>query len=207
MTDATPAPSGAPTLVGRIVRLEPLTEAHREALRPVAQDERIWTTSLTHALGPSFDTWFDDALAERASGRRLPFAVRLAEGRLVGSSSFLDVTPAHRRVEIGATWYHPDVWGTAVNPECKLLLLGHAFDVMQVNRVALVTDALNLRSQAAIAKLGAVRDGVLRSDRITQGGRVRDSVVFSILAPEWPPVRARLEQRLIAFERHGSGLA
>ena len=207
MTDATPAPSGAPTLVGRSVRLEPLTEAHREALRPVAQDERIWTTSLTHALGPSFDTWFDDALAERASGRRLPFAVRLAEGRLVGSSSFLDVTPAHRRVEIGATWYHPDVWGTAVNPECKLLLLGHAFDVMQVNRVALVTDALNLRSQAAIAKLGAVRDGVLRSDRITQGGRVRDSVVFSILAPEWPPVRARLEQRLIAFERHGSGLA
>jgi len=207
MTDATPAPSGAPTLVGRIVRLEPLTEAHREALRPVAQDERIWTTSLTHALGPSFDTWFDDALAERASGRRLPFAVRLAEGRLVGSSSFLDVTPAHRRVEIGATWYHPDVWGTAVNPECKLLLLGHAFDVMQVNRVALVTDALNLRSQAAIAKLGAVRDGVLRSDRITQGGRVRDSVVFSILAPEWPSVRARLEQRLIAFERHGSGLA
>jgi RimJ/RimL family protein N-acetyltransferase len=207
MTDATPALSGAPTLVGRIVRLEPLTEAHREALRPVAQDERIWTTSLTHALGPSFDTWFDDALAERASGRRLPFAVRLAEGRLVGSSSFLDVTPAHRRVEIGATWYHPDVWGTAVNPECKLLLLGHAFDVMQVNRVALVTDALNLRSQAAIAKLGAMRDGVLRSDRITQGGRVRDSVVFSILAPEWPSVKARLEQRLIAFERHGSGLA
>jgi RimJ/RimL family protein N-acetyltransferase len=207
MTDATPALSGAPTLVGRIVRLEPLTEAHREALRPVAQDERIWRTSLTHALGPSFDTWFDDALAERASGRRLPFAVRLAEGRLVGSSSFLDVTPAHRRVEIGATWYHPDVWGTAVNPECKLLLLGHAFDVMQVNRVALVTDALNLRSQAAIAKLGAMRDGVLRSDRITQGGRVRDSVVFSILAPEWPSVKARLEQRLIAFERHGSGLA
>jgi RimJ/RimL family protein N-acetyltransferase len=206
MTDTTPALGGAPTLVGRIVRLEPLTEAHREALRPVAQDERIWTTSLTHALGPSFDTWFDDALAERASGRRLPFAVRLAEGRLVGSSSFLDVTPAHRRVEIGATWYHPDVWGTAVNPECKLLLLGHAFDVMRVNRVALVTDALNLRSQAAIAKLGAVRDGVLRSDRITQGGRVRDSVVFSILAPEWPSVKARLEPRLIDFERHGSGL-
>lgn len=207
MTDAMPPRSDAPTLVGRTVRLEPLTEAHREALRPVAQDERIWTTSLTHALGPSFDTWFDEALGERASGRRLPFAVRLAEGRLVGSSSFLDVTPAHRRVEIGATWYHPEVWGTAVNPECKLLLLGHAFDVMQVSRVALVTDLLNQRSQAAIAKLGAVREGVLRSDRITQGGRVRDSVIFSILAPEWPAARTRLEQRLIAFERHGSGLA
>jgi RimJ/RimL family protein N-acetyltransferase len=197
----------APTLVGRTVRLEPLDEAVREALRPVAQDEYIWTTSLTHALGPSFDTWFDEALAERASGRRIPFAVRLADGRLVGSSSYLDVTPAHQRVEIGATWYHPEVWGSAVNPECKLLLLAHAFDVMQVNRVALVTDALNLRSQAAIAKLGAVREGVLRADRITQGGRVRDSVVFSILAPEWPAVRRRLEQRLIAYERHGSGLA
>lgn len=207
MTDAMPPLSDVPTLAGRVVRLEPLTEAHREALRPVAQDERIWTTSLTHALGPAFDTWFDAALRERDSGRRVPFAVRLADGTLVGSSSYLDVTPEHRRVEIGATWYHPEVWGTAVNPECKLLLLGHAFDVLRVHRVALVTDALNLRSQAAIAKLGAVREGVLRSDRITQDGRVRDSVVSSILAPEWPAVRARLEQRLVAFERHGSGLA
>jgi N-acetyltransferase len=207
MTDALPPLHHAPTLAGRFVRLEPLTEAHREALRPVAQEERIWTTSLTHALGPAFDSWFDEALRERDAGRRLPFTVRLAAGALVGSSSYLDVTPAHKRVEIGATWYHPEVWGTAVNPECKLLLLGHAFDVMQVSRVALVTDLLNQRSQAAIAKLGAVREGVLRSDRITQGGRVRDSVIFSILAPEWPAVRTRLAQRLIALERHGSGLA
>jgi RimJ/RimL family protein N-acetyltransferase len=207
MTDAAERLGSAPALVGRTVRLEPLAEAHREALRPVAQDERIWTTSLTNALGSSFDSWFDEALGERGTGRRTPFAVRLADGRLVGSSSYLDIAPAHRRVEIGATWYHPDAWGTAVNPECKLLLLAHAFDAMQVSRVALVTDALNLRSQAAIAKLGALREGVLRSDRITQGGRVRDSVIFSILAPEWPAVRTRLEQRLIAFERHGSGLA
>jgi N-acetyltransferase len=207
MADAVPPLGDAPTLAGRVVRLEPLREAHREALRPVAQDERIWTTSLTHALGPAFDTWFDEALRERDAGRRRPFAVRLTDGTLVGSSSYLDVTPEHRRVEIGATWHHPEVWGTAVNPECKLLLLGHAFDAMRVNRVALVTDALNLRSQAAIAKLGAVREGVLRSDRITQGGRVRDSVIFSILAAEWPAVRTRLEQRLIAFERHGSGLS
>ncbi|HEX5818420.1 MAG TPA: GNAT family protein, partial [Gemmatimonadales bacterium] len=127
---------------------------------------------------------------------RLPFAVRLADGRLVGSSSYLDITPAHRRLEIGATWYHPDVWATAVNPECKLLLLTHAFEVLQVNRVALVTDALNLRSQAAIARLGAVREGVLRADRITQTGRVRDSVIFSIVAAEWPAVRHGLERRL-----------
>lgn len=207
MADPASSPLDAPTLVGRVVRLEPLLEAHREPLRPLAQDERIWTTSLTHALGPAFDAWFDEALRERAAGRRLPFAVRLAGGRHVGSSSYLDITPAHRRVEIGATWYHPDVWATAVNPECKLLLLTHAFDVLQVNRVALVTDALNLRSQAAIAKLGAVREGVLRADRITQTGRVRDSVVFSILAAEWPSVRQGLEGRLAAFAAHGKGSA
>jgi RimJ/RimL family protein N-acetyltransferase len=200
----TSLPFDAPVLAGRVVQLEPLVETHREPLRPMAQDERIWTTSLTHALGPSFDTWFDEALRERAAGRRLPFAVRLADGRIVGSSSYLDITPAHLRLEIGATWYHPDVWATAVNPECKLLLLTHAFEVLQVNRVALVTDALNLRSQAAIAKLGAVREGVLRADRITQTGRVRDSVVFSILAPEWPAVRAGLERRLATLSGSGA---
>jgi RimJ/RimL family protein N-acetyltransferase len=186
----------APTLAGRVAQLEPLAEAHREALRPVAQEERIWTTSLTHALGPSFDAWFDAALHELAAGARLPFVVRLADGRLIGSSSYLDIALAHRRLEIGATWYHPDVWATAVNPQCKLLLLTHAFEVLHVNRVALVTDALNVRSQAAIARLGAVREGVLRADRVTQGGRVRDTVVFSILAAEWPAVRAGLERRL-----------
>lgn len=184
-------------LTGRWVRLVPLDESHREPLRQAADDDRIWEHYPTRASGPGFDPWFDEALAEQHAGRRVPFAVgRVADGRWIGSTSYLDITPRHRRVEIGSTWYHPDAWGTAVNPECKLLLLAHAFEVVRVNRVTLLTDVLNTRSQAAIAKLGAVREGVLRSHMVTQGGRVRDSVVFSIVTAEWPAVRAGLLARL-----------
>jgi RimJ/RimL family protein N-acetyltransferase len=188
-------------LNGRWVRLVPLDESHREPLRQAAADDRIWELTLTRASGPGFDPWFDEALAEMRAGRRLPFAVgRAADGRWVGSTSYLDLAPRHRRVEVGSTWYQPDAWGTAVNPECKLLLLGYAFDVVGVNRVALVTDELNARSQTAIAKLGAVREGVLRSHMVSQGGRVRDSVMFSIVAAEWPAVRAGLVARLPGYE-------
>jgi RimJ/RimL family protein N-acetyltransferase len=184
-------------LNGRWVRLVPLDESHREPLRQAADDDRIWGHTLTRASGPGFDPWFDEALAEWRAGRRVPFAVcRVADGRWVGSTSYLDIAPRHRRVEVGSTWYHPDVWGTPINPECKLLLLAYAFDVVGVDRVALVTDALNARSQAAIARLGAVREGVLRSHMVSQGERVRDTVVFSIVSAEWPAVRAGLQARL-----------
>ena len=185
------------TLSGRHVRLEPLAEAHREPLRLAADDERIWRHTITVARGPRFDEWFDDALAQYAGGMRLPFAVRrLADDTLIGSTSYLDVVLKHQRVEIGSTWYRPECWGTTINPECKLLLLAHAFDGLGVNRVAFITDRLNERSQAAIAKLGAVREGVLRAHMVVQGGRVRDSVMFSITSDEWPPVRERLTARL-----------
>src|SRR5438034_5406263 len=121
-----------PTLSGRWVALEPLAEAHREPLRRAADDERIWTTTIVRADGDAFDAWFEAALAERATGRRIPFAVRkLADRSCVGSTSYLDIAPHHRRIEIGATWYRSESWGTVVNPECKLLLLAHAFDVME----------------------------------------------------------------------------
>jgi RimJ/RimL family protein N-acetyltransferase len=179
------------------VRLEPLAERHREKLRAAADDERIWVHTLTVARGDGFDRLFEEALAECNARKRIPFAVqRLSDGQLLGSTSYLDINPRHKRLEIGATWYHPSVWGTVVNPECKLLLLNHAFEVLGVNRVALVTDARNHRSQAAIAKLGAAREGVLRSHMITQGGRARDSVLFSIIASEWPQVQAGLMARL-----------
>ena len=191
-----------PALTGRWVRLEPLAEAHREALRRAADDERIWTNTLVVGRGPGFDASFDDAFVQRDAGRQIPFAVRLlTDDRLIGSTSYLDVNPRHKRVEIGSTWYEPAVWGTAVNPECKLLLLAHAFEVLGVNRVALVTDLRNEHSQAAIAKLGAVREGVLRAHMVTQGERVRDSVVFSIVVAEWPRVKERLTGRLSAWQK------
>jgi RimJ/RimL family protein N-acetyltransferase len=189
------------TLTGRWVRLEALAESHREPLRGAADDERIWQHTLVRGRGPEFDTWFDEAIKQRDSGRQVPFAVRrLHDESLVGSTSYQDVVLRHKRVEIGSTWYNPAVWATQVNPECKLLLMTHAFEVLGVNRVSFVTDLRNERSQAAIARLGAVREGVCRSHMITQGGRVRDSVLFSIIAPEWPQVKARLLARLAAAE-------
>jgi RimJ/RimL family protein N-acetyltransferase len=185
------------TLMGRWVQLEPLHEAHRDALRVAGDDDRIWEHGVTRARGPGFVTWFDTAMAQRQAGQRIPFAVRRrSDGEVIGSTSFLEPVTAHRRVEIGATWYVPREWGTMVNPECKYMLLRHAFEVMGMNRVSLVTDVRNERSQAAIAKLGAVREGILRSHMVVQDGRVRDSVLFSIVAPEWPTVREKLLSRL-----------
>jgi N-acetyltransferase len=184
-------------LTGRWVQLEALGDQHRDALRAAADDERIWVHALTVARGPEFDRWFEDALANRSAGRQFPFAVRrLDEQTLVGSTSYLDPVPRHRRVEIGSTWYVPDAWGTRVNPECKLLLLAHAFDGLGMNRVSLCTDVRNARSQAAIEKLGAVKEGILRAHMVTQGGRVRDSVLYSIVLEDWPGVKARLTARL-----------
>ncbi|HKB05444.1 MAG TPA: GNAT family protein [Gemmataceae bacterium] len=188
-------------LTGRWVQLEPLAEGHREGLCAAADDDRIWEHFLTDGRGSGFDPWFDEAFRQRDAGRAVPFAVRLlAGGRPVGCTAYLDYSPRHRRVEIGGTWYHPDVWGTRVNPECKLLLLAYAFDILGVNRVQLVTDVRNDRSQRAIAKLGAIREGVLRAHMVSRNGRVRDSVLFAITTADWPAVRAGLEERLTSVE-------
>ena len=190
----------APVLSTRFVRLEPLTEEHRAGLRAAGDDDRVWEHLSILGRGAGFDAWFTTALAQREAGRRFPFAVRLAgSGELVGSTSYLDPVPEHKRVEIGWTWYRPDHWATAVNPECKYLLLCHAFETLGLNRVSFLTDLKNQRSQAAIAKLGAVREGVLRYHAITRNGRVRDSVIFGISAPDWPAVKERLTARLAAF--------
>ena len=190
----------APVLTGEWVRLEPLAEEHREPLRAASDDDRVWQFMYFDGRGPLFDRAFNDALAQRAEGKRLPYAVRLiATGELIGGTSYIEPNAQHKRVEIGWTWYRPDHWAGTVNPECKLLLLAHAFDALGLNRVQLVTDLLNTRSQAAIAKLGATREGVLRSHAITRGGRIRDTVVFSIIASEWPAVKAGLLARLAAF--------
>lgn len=187
----------ATLLEGPNLQLEPLEDTHREELRRAADDERIWQHFYVVARGSGFDTWFNDTLERRESGEQIPFAVRrMSDRALIGSTSYLDIVLRHRSINIGATWYVPAVWGTFVNTESKLLLLTHAFEVLGMNRVALYTDVKNERSQAAITKLGAVREGILRSHMITQGERVRDSVLFSIIAPDWEQVKANLTRRL-----------
>jgi N-acetyltransferase len=193
-------PYAGVTLRGQRVQLEPLNESHRGPLRIAANDERIWQHTLFDGRGPEFDEWFDNALKLGGTGAQIPFAVRLLAGeRLIGSTSYLDPSERHKRIEIGSTWYSPVDWESAVNPECKLLLLRHAFEVFGVNRVSLITDLRNERSQRAIAKLGATREGILRNHMISQGGRIRDSIVFSITAAEWPGVAERLQTRLASL--------
>jgi RimJ/RimL family protein N-acetyltransferase len=186
-----------PTLIAGPIRLEPLTEAHRAGLATAANHEQIWAHMPSRATGDAFDFWFDRALDLALTGREAVWAVRTtADGVLAGSTRYLAIEEAHRRLEIGHTWYAPQVWGTRVNPACKLALLRYAFDSLEFNRVELKTDSRNLRSQGAIAKLGATREGVFRAHVIRADGSLRDSVYFSIVRDEWPAVRARLTARL-----------
>ncbi|HZW16772.1 MAG TPA: GNAT family protein, partial [Brevundimonas sp.] len=185
---------------GRFVRLEPYAEPLKEELRRALDcDAESWDLFAASGQGAGFESWWAQAMAEMAAGTRVPFAVRwLRDDRFIGTSSYLSIRPQDRGAEIGSTFYQPHFRGGPVNPECKLLLLSHAFGAGAL-RMQLVTDGRNLRSQAAIAKLGAVREGVLRRHKITHTGRVRDTVMFSITDQDWPDVRARLDQRLAAF--------
>jgi RimJ/RimL family protein N-acetyltransferase len=185
-------------LDGKFVRLEPLEERHREAVRPAAQYPEIFTVT-TSALGPLYDPYIDNALRRSDSIHDLAFAVLLkAEGRYVGMTRFLNIEEAHRKLEIGSTWYTPSTWGGPVNPECKLLLMRHAFETLKFNRVEYKTDVRNARSRAAILKLGAAQEGIFRKHMIMADGHVRDSVYFSIIDTDWPAVKAGLEKRLNA---------
>lgn len=189
----------AQNLTGRFVQLEPLAEAHREGLRVAANDPSIWTYFPVNASGADFEAWFNGVRQMHESGAYISFAVRrLADNALVGTSWFLAIVPEHKRVEIGGTWYARDAQASPVNPECKLLLLTHAFDA-GANRVELKTDARNARSRAAIANLGAKEEGVHRAHMVVRDGHIRDTVYFSIIRSEWPAVRAGLEARLAAF--------
>jgi RimJ/RimL family protein N-acetyltransferase len=184
-------------LEGRFVRLEPYAAALRDDVRAALDcDPDAWNVFAASGQGEQFDGWWRRALEETAAGTRVAFAVRrLSDGVIVGTTSYLNIRPEHRGVEIGSTFYVPGARGGPINPECKLLMLSHAFDAGAI-RVELITDARNLRSQAAIAKLGAVREGTLRKHKITWTGHQRDTVVFSVTDEDWPSVRAALEARL-----------
>lgn len=181
------------------VRLEPFEPHHKEPLRLACDaDPELWPTLYSMSLGgDQFDGGWERLRGFQAAGTWLPFAV-IRDDEVVGVSSFIDINPNYRTLEIGCTYYRPDARGGAVNPAAKRLLLEQAF-ACGAQRVAFQVDQINLRSQAAVTKLGAVREGVMRDDKITWTGRVRSSVIFSILAGEWPAVRAQLDERLAAF--------
>jgi RimJ/RimL family protein N-acetyltransferase len=189
--------ASAPTLVGRHVTLRPLDRDDRAALLDAAGDGALHRLFYTGVPSPeTIDGYLDTVMAERDYGRAMPFAVLDANGGVIGSTRFLRMSREHRRVEIGATFYRRSAQRSAVNTEAKLLLLGHAFDVLGCHVVQIRTDWFNRRSQAAIERLGAKRDGVLRNHQTAADGRVRDIVVYSIIASEWPSVRRNLHHLL-----------
>ena len=199
MTDPRPPMEVRPlTLEGEHVRLEPLTMAHHAALWEIAKDHELWRWTATDIRTPDdLRGYMETALAEQAAGRALPFAtIAKAAGRPVGSTRFGNIEPLNRRTEIGWTWLGSPWQRTAANTEAKLLMLTHAFETWGCIRVEFKTDALNQASRAAIARLGAKEEGTFRRHIITQTGRVRDTVYYSILDEEWPSIKARLEARL-----------
>lgn len=193
-------------LEGHGVRLEPLRHAHHDALAEAAADGRLWELWFTSVPAPGETAaYIDGALERQSAGTQCAFVVRdLITERIVGTTSYHDIVAAIDRVEIGWTWYAASSQRTHVNTACKRLLLSHAFDTLGCRVVGLRTDQFNFRSQRAIEALGAKKDGVLRHHQVRRDGTVRDSVVYSILAHEWPDVRRHLDARLVkfrAFER------
>ena len=186
------------TLEGHGVRLEPLAPDHAEGLRSAVADGRLWELWFTAVPGPEeVPSYIATALAAQDAGHQLPWAVReLGSGAIVGSTRFHDVVAAIDRVEIGYTWYAQRWQRTFVNTACKLLLFGHAFDTLGCRVVGLRTDNFNFASQRAIAALGARQDGVIRHHFARRDGTVRDSVMYSVLAQEWPDVQRHLRLRL-----------
>lgn len=187
-------------LEGHGVRLEPLTPAHAPGLAVAATEgdqARLFFTFVPEPDGT--EAYIADALAGQEAGHMLPWAV-VVDGEVVGSTRYHDIVAKADRVEIGYTWYRPRWQRTHVNTACKLLLMEYAFDQLECGVVGLRTDGLNLRSQRAIEALGAKKDGVLRNHSTRRDGTIRDDVMYSILAAEWPGVRLHLETRLW---RHG----
>jgi len=197
-----PPPDGT-TLRGTVVDARPF-EAYRdaEALFAAVDHDAVWE----HVAGrPDDSAALAETMRRRREGGSLPWVVRLAvpysglaAGTCVGSSSYLEVSVEDARLEVGSTTYSPSLWGTAVNPDTKLLLLGHAFDVLRVGRVQLKTDVRNTRSQEAIARLGATYEGTLRRYQRRTDGTVRDTALFSVVAEDWPAVRDGLRERVAA---------
>ena len=191
---------GGRSLIGAGVRLDPTVPADAPAIFAAVDFDEVWAAG--YSGGPSgrptepagWERRIDAAVAEQ----RAMFTVRAGD-EVIGTTSLGDTILEHQRTHLGWTAYTPATWGTSVNPECKLLLLTHAFEECGFGRVKIQTDSINLRSQAAIAKLGAIREGVLRRHMVRPDGTTRDTVVFSVTVDAWPAVKAGLEARLAVF--------
>src|SRR5262249_13570208 len=193
------------TLAGRIVRLEPLQPAHAPDLfAALAVDPTIWRwwREIPPTDLDGMRDFVNATLREQAGGSVVAFAqVQVASGRAVGTTTYMDIRPQDRGLEIGSTWLGKPWQRTGINTEAKYILLRHAFEDLGAARVQLKTDARNVQSQAAIARLGAVREGVLRKHRLVRDGYLRDSVMFSIVEEEWPAAKDRLENLMAAHEK------
>ena len=188
------------TLIGTHVRIEPMTEAHIPALAEIGVGQGFWHFMLYGDMKTEADmrNWVLDILSRKQD---IPFVVvHLASGRVAGATRYLNIMPNDLGLEIGGTWYGPEFQRTAVNTECKYLLLKYAFESLGAIRVQLKTDSRNLRSQKAIERIGGVKEGVLRNHMILPDGTIRHSVFYSILDSEWEGVKGRLEEMMREFE-------
>lgn len=176
-------------------RLEPLEERHYALLLPIAMEKILWQFSTTNILSePDFRKYFDTALAEKKAGTAYPFAVYDKLNNCYGGCTrYGNIAFEHKRLEIGWTWYHPKLQGSGLNKACKSLLLHFAFEQLQLNRVELKTSHLNLKSQAAMLKIGAVKEGTLRNHMINENGMIRHTVFFSFIKEEWPATKVIYE--------------
>jgi len=187
------------TLTGRVVRLEALSRSHVPELTNAGQDENIWKHMVYGTIQTQSQMLelVEELIRRQEKGTDLPFAViHLPTSQAIGMTRYMDIRPQDRALEIGGTWYAPSYQRTAVNTESKLLLLTHAFEVVGCIRVQFKTDSRNVQSQQALERIGAVREGVLRSHMVLSDGYIRDSVYYSIIASEWPQVKANLIKRL-----------
>ncbi len=185
-------------LEGEHVRLEPLSLSHLDGLCEIGIVEELWRWIPTQVTTPEqMKAYVELALTERANGVSMPFAqIERKSGRVIGSSRYMNIEKAHRRLEIGSTWIAPAWQRSAINTEAKYLLMRHAFEDLGCMRVELKTDSLNEKSRNAILRIGAKQEGIFRNHMITSGGRIRHTVYFSVIDTEWPGVKAKLEQKL-----------
>jgi N-acetyltransferase len=184
-------------LAGPYARLEPLSQDHRDDLAVAVQDGELWKLWYTSIPAPEkMQAEIERRLALQAAGSMLPFTVRDADGKIAGMTTYMNVDAANRRVEIGSTWYAKRVQRSGLNTQCKLLLLTHAFEKLDCIAVEFRTHFFNHQSRRGIERLGAKQDGILRNHQIAPNGTLRDTVVYSIIASEWPTVKAHLTFQL-----------